>query len=537
MAKRSTAALLALVLVVGGACANTPPEGGVPDRPFLDAGTNGEVLRETFRHVRDRYVRGVTVRAFALEGAKGLGKIDPAVSVQAVGNTLVVSHGARRLSALPAPGPNDADAWAATMVGIVRAAATASESVRAAPTERVHVEILGAALASLDTFSRYVTPADARDNRALRNGYGGIGITVQTVPEGVKAVSVMPGTPAEQAGVKAGDLITRIDGKPVAGQSLSQIVQQLRGREGSSVTLTVVRQGQGAPLDIAVVRRHINPTAATYERRGDVAYIRVLRFLQGTSREVHRAVLQARREIGADMAGIVLDLRDNPGGLLDQAIALSDLFLADGRIVSTRGRHHESQQGYEARPGDVANGVPIVVLINGRSASSSEIVAAALQDNGRAVVVGSNSYGKGTVQTVFTLPNDGELVLTWSRFHAPSGYALEGLGVLPNVCTGRPGATDRSVIRALAQTEETANVFRRWRTFQVPDPGRAQALRATCPSTPANAPPREGARDIDFDVARALLKEQALYRRALAAAALGAAYGKHGLSDTNETED
>jgi carboxyl-terminal processing protease len=536
MAKLGSAALLALVLAVGGACANTPPSAGAPERPFIEA-AGGDVLRETFRHVRDRYVRTVTVRAFALEGMKGLAKIDAAVGVQAVGNTLVVSHGGRRLSALPAPGPNDAEAWAGTMVEVVRAAATASEPVRAAPIERIHVEVLGAALTSLDSFSRYVTPADARDNRALRNGYGGIGITVQSAPEGVKAVSVMPGTPAEQAGVKAGDLITRIDGKPIAGQPLSQIVQQLRGREGSTVTLTVVRQGQGAPLDIAVTRRHINPTAATYERRGDLAYIRVLRFLQGTSREVHRAVLQARREIGGELAGIVLDLRDNPGGLLDQAIALSDLFLADGRIVATRGRHHESQQGYEARPGDVANGLPIVVLINGRSASSSEIVAAALQDNGRAVIVGSNSYGKGTVQTVFTLPNDGELVLTWSRFHAPSGYALEGLGVLPNVCTGKPGATDRSAIRSLAEVEQTANVFRRWRTFQVPDPGRAQALRATCPSTPPNAPAREGGRDIDFEVARALLKEQALYRRALAAAALGAAYGKHGLSDTNDTED
>ena len=212
------------------------------------------------------------------------------------------------------------------------------------------------------------------------------------------------------------------------------------------------------------------------------------------------------------MAGIILDLRDDPGGLLDQAIDVSDLFLSEGRIVSTVGRHPESQQSYDARAGDIAAGIPIVLLVNSRSASSSEIVTAALQDNRRAVVVGSNTYGKGTVQTVFTLPNDGELILTWSRFHAPSGYALQDLGVLPNLCTAKKGANAQAIIRTLAVTDVRTNqLFRQWRASTLPNAARSKPLRAHCAADPSDTARRE----IDLQVAKALLSEPALYQRAL----------------------
>ncbi len=511
MTRGSVAALLGLALLVGGACAAPGDLAELPDRPFIETGSS-EVFRESYRYIRDRYVRPVAVRDVALAGLKGLALIDAQIAVAGAGSSVTVSHAGKRIAALPAPGVQDHDGWADTTAAAVRAATTASDELRKAGTERVHQAVIGSALHSLDTFSRYVPPADARDSRAQRTGYGGIGITVQLVQNQLKVVSVMPGTPAEVAGLKAEDAIVRIGGRPTAGLELRQIVQQLRGPEGSRVVLTVLRTPQPDPVDLTVVRRHIIPVAAIYRREGNIAYIQVTRFLQGTARQVAKLVGQARREIGPGFTGIILDLRDDPGGLLDQAIAVSDLFLQQGRIVSTLGRHPESQQSYEARPGDISGGAAIVVLVNGRTASSSEIVASALQDNSRAVVVGSNSYGKGTVQTVFTLPNEGEMLLTWSRFHAPSGYALEGLGVLPNLCTAKKGTTSRAVIRALTNNETRNNgLFRQWRAIETPNAARAKPLRSQCASESADV-----ARNaVDIDVAKALLAEPTFYQRAL----------------------
>jgi len=514
MARRSLAALVALMLVLGGACAQTgdrSTEG--PTRPATEA-VASDVYRVGFRYIRDRYVRAVTVRDVALSGLKGLTAIDNQIVVAApgTGGMVTVQHGQRRVAAFAAPHAQDYDGWAQVTVSAIKSASGASEPLARASADKIQQAVFASALSSLDGFSRYVAPVDARESRALRNGYGGIGITVQQVQGQLKVVSVMPGTPAESAGLKADDAIVKIAGKPITGLELREIVQQLRGPEGSRVILTIARAQAPQPLDVTVVRRHIIPVAAVYRREGDIAYIQVTRFLQGTARQVARAVAEAKKEIGPGMSGIILDLRDDPGGLLDQAIDVSDLFLSEGRIVSTQGRHPESQQSYDARAGDIAAGVPIVVLVNSRTASSSEIVAAALQDNRRAVVVGSNSYGKGTVQTVFTLPNDGELILTWSRFHAPSGYALDGLGVLPNLCTAKKGANAQSVIRSLATTDTRANqLFRQWRTSTVPNPARSKALRANCASDPSDTASRE----VDLAVAKALLAEPSLYQRAL----------------------
>jgi carboxyl-terminal processing protease len=511
MARYSVAAVLTLVLALGGACAEMGQRGDSPIRTAGEASAS-DVYRVGFRYIRDRYVRAVTVRDVALGGFKGLASLDGQISVAGPGATVTVQHGTRRLAAFPAPHPQDYDGWAQVTVSVIQAASGASEPIARAGTEKIQQAILSSALASLDGFSRYVPPSDARESRALRNGYGGIGITVQQVQGQLKVVSVMPGTPAETAGLRADDAIVRIAGRPITGLELREIVQQLRGPEGSRVILTVARAAAPQPLELTVVRRHIIPVAAIYRREGNIAYIQVTRFLQGTARQVARAVADAKREIGPNLAGIILDLRDDPGGLLDQAIDVSDLFLSDGRIVSTIGRHPESQQSYDARAGDIAAGIPMVVLVNSRSASSSEIVTAALQDNRRAVVVGSNTYGKGTVQTVFTLPNDGELILTWSRFHAPSGYALEGLGVLPNLCTAKKGANAQAVIRTLASADARTNqLFRQWRSATVPNPAKAKPLRANCAADPSDTARRE----IDLQVAKALLAEPALYQRAL----------------------
>jgi carboxyl-terminal processing protease len=294
------------------------------------------------------------------------------------------------------------------------------------------------------------------------------------------------------------------------GLDQRDVVRRLRGPLGSEVNLTVARrQNEDAGLvDINVVRAHIVPQTVRYSHENGIATFRVTSFNQDTARSLQIKILAARRELGPDLKGLILDLRGNPGGLLDQSVTVSDLFINQGRIVSTHGRHPDSHQYFDAQPYDIAEGLPLVVLVNGYSASASEIVAAALQDAGRAVVVGSNSFGKGTVQTVLRLPNDGELTLTWARFHAPSGYALEGRGVLPDICT-TDGATDAEDV--LERVRQGLLPFSRSTIRQevaASDMVMMKEIRGRCPA-------RHDDDAIDVEVAESLLLDPALYAHAL----------------------
>ena len=242
---------------------------------------------------------------------------------------------------------------------------------------------------------------------------------------------------------------------------------------------------------------------------GDVASIQLTGFRVDTENRLEDAVRRAKQEIGSGMRGIILDMRNNPGGLLDKSVRVSDLFLDHGRIVSAKGRHPSSLQSFEAHDGDIADGLPIVVVVDGRSASAAEIVASALQDAGRAVVIGATSYGKGTVQNVIDLPNDGEISLTWARFHAPSGYALQHLGVMPTVCTSAFDHDAPGLLRvAGGRRQEIARRMVDWRLVDVADEEGRQGLREFCPSVRLD-------RNFEIDVAVRLLDDRVAYLRAL----------------------
>ncbi|WP_298496936.1 S41 family peptidase [uncultured Maritimibacter sp.] len=296
-------------------------------------------------------------------------------------------------------------------------------------------------LSSLDPHSSYLPPDDAESMRVqTRGSFGGLGIEVTQEEGFVKVVSPMDGTPADQAGVLAGDFITHVDGESVLGLTLDQAVDLMRGPIGSEILITVVREGVDEPFDISIIRDTIKLTAATVRQVGDSVVVRVTTFNDQTYPNVEDGFRKTVEEMGgmANVEGVVLDLRNNPGGLLTQAIKLSDAFLEGGEIVSTRGRDPEQSDRVNAEPGDITEGKPMVVLINGGSASASEIVAGALQDHHRAVVVGTKSFGKGSVQTVMPLRGDGAMRLTTARYYTPSGRSIQALGVSPDIVVEQP---------------------------------------------------------------------------------------------------
>jgi carboxyl-terminal processing protease len=314
-------------------------------------------------------------------------------------------------------------------------------------------------LTSLDPHSSYLSPDDAADMRVQTRGeFGGLGIEVTQEEGFVKVVSPIDGTPAEEAGIEAGDFITHVDGASVLGLTLDEAVDMMRGPVGSEIIITVVREGESEPFDVSIIRDTIKLTAVRTRLKGEAVVLRVTTFNDQTYANLEEGLAEQVAAAGGidSVEGIVLDLRNNPGGLLNQAIRVSDAFLEKGEIVSTRGRNPEDGDRYNATPGDLAQGKPIVVLINGGSASASEIVAGALQDHRRAIVVGTKSFGKGSVQTVMPLRGDGAMRLTTARYYTPSGRSIQSLGVSPDIVVAQPRRAEAS-----AEDEEETNVFNR----------------------------------------------------------------------------
>ena len=296
-------------------------------------------------------------------------------------------------------------------------------------------------LTSLDPHSSYLSPDDAQKMRVSTSGeFGGLGIEVTQEEGWVKVVSPMDGTPADAAGVLAGDFITAVDGESVMGLTLDDAVNLMRGPIGSEIIVTIVREGEPEPFDVSIIRDTIKLTAVRSRAEGNAVVLRVTTFNEQTFPNLRDGLAEQIEEAGGIDAidGIVLDLRNNPGGLLSQAVYVADAFLDAGEIVSTRGREPADGDRFNATPGDLAEGKPIVVLINGGSASASEIVAGALQDHRRAIVIGTNSFGKGSVQTIVPLRGDGAMRLTTARYYTPSGRSIQALGISPDIIVQQP---------------------------------------------------------------------------------------------------
>src|SRR5271165_4586849 len=290
-------------------------------------------------------------------------------------------------------------------------------------------------LTGLDPHSNYMNAKAFRDMQVQTRGeFGGLGIEVTQDNGFIKVISPIDDTPASKAGIKAGDIITALDGKTVQGLSLQDAVDKMRGAPNSKITLTIKREGVEKPLEVSMLREIIHIQVVKQRMEPDnIGYIRLSQFTEQADAGLKQAVKTLRQQSGGKLKALILDLRNNPGGLLDQAVAISGDFINQGEIVSTRARHTEDAQRWDAKGNDIIDGLPLVVLINGGSASSSEIVAGALQDHHRAVLLGTRSFGKGSVQTVIPLPGNGAMRLTTARYYTPSGRSIQGQGIAPDV--------------------------------------------------------------------------------------------------------
>ena len=312
------------------------------------------------------------------------------------------------------------------------------ERVRADYVEKVgDEELIEAAingmLTSLDPHSSYMSPKSFKDMQVQTRGeFGGLGIEVTMENGFVKVVSPIDDTPAFRAGLQSGDYITHLDDEPVQGLTLAQAVEKMRGKVGADIKLKIRREGR-EPFDVTVTRDNIRIRSTRWRTEGDVGYLRITSFSEQTYEGLEDGMKKIKEKLGAKLKGVVLDLRNNPGGLLDQAIKVSDAFLDRGEIVSTRSRRADDATRHNATPGDLADKLPMVVLINGGSASASEIVAGALQDHRRAVILGTKTFGKGSVQTIMPLSGHGAIRLTTARYYTPSGRSIQAKGIDPDI--------------------------------------------------------------------------------------------------------
>ena len=370
-----------------------------------------------------------------------------------------------------------------------------AQYVEPVETDKLIEAAINGMLTSLDPHSNYLSAKDFDDMQVQTRGeFGGLGIEVTQEEGFIKVISPMDGTPAARAGIKAGDYITSVNGESVLGLSVSDAVKQMRGRPGESVLLTIAREKTDS-FDVKLVREVIKPKSATARMEGDFGVLRLSGFNEKTTDEAQEA-FGALRAKNPKMKGLILDLRNNPGGLLDQAVSISDMFLEGGEIVSQRGRDPRDVERYNARPGDITGGLPMVVLINSGSASAAEIVAGALQDRKRAELVGTTSFGKGSVQTVIPLRGgiDGALKLTTARYYTPSGRSIQKTGIEPNL--------------EVAQTRDEAQAIAN-RSYQFSEASFRNALNADegkirkGAHEPAEAPPETFDEKKDFQITRA----------------------------------
>jgi carboxyl-terminal processing protease len=458
-----------------------------------------------------RTLDAVAVSQLTVWGLHGLTALDPDLAVEARDGVLRLSLPGRPLASAPAPTGEDPAAWAAAAAQLSTAAWGASAKLRRAGTTGMITNFFDEIFNHLDPYSRYVAPVDAAADRARRSGSAGAGITLSAENGAILVQLVVADGPGAAAGIRHGDAVVAVNGEPTRGLGASTVADAIAGPEQTRVAVTVRgRDGRVRTLDI--MRAMVPPETVFVERLRDALLIRITEFDRATADRLARALsaaLSDQTSAAHPIPGIILDLRGDPGGLVREAVGAADSLLAAGVVARAVGRDPDATQVWRSSDGQLADDLPVVVVVDGRTASAAEILAAALADRGRAVVVGSATLGKGLVQTIAPLPDGGELFVTWSRVLAPRGWPLQGLGVLPQVCTSLGQSALQSELDALDQgVQPMAEAIARDRAARAPlPPAQAVAIRAACPAA-------EGS-DADITTARYLIQHPGAYVTAL----------------------
>ncbi|HET9019995.1 MAG TPA: S41 family peptidase [Acetobacteraceae bacterium] len=461
----------------------------------------------TFAFMEPRTLEAVPIPTLAVWALGGLTVLDSRLAPDLHAQGVRLTFANRLLVERPAPAAGDALAWGETVAVLVHAGWDASAPVRQAGTQGVLRALLVELCGHFDPYTRYVPPAEADADRVHREGIARIGARVVARRDGFALQDVAPDGPAAAAGAHDGDRLLAVDGQSLADTSPATVAALLAGPEGTQVELTL-RSGREVPRSVGVERRLVPPRTVVAERRADILVLRVSGFAADTGAQLADALADAL-DSGRRLRGVVIDLRGNRGGLLREAVAAAETLLANGVVAVTAGRDPTAAHSFVAHGVDAAVGLPVVVVVDGTSASSAEILAAALADQHRAVVVGSSTLGKGVVQTIAPLPDGGELFVSWSRVFAPLGWPLQGLGVLPQVCTSLGAVTlERQLARLAHGVQPMAEALSRHRAARPPlSPNEVLELRNACPAATGGA--------LDLVAAHRLIGDPAAYEAAL----------------------
>ena len=482
-----------------------------PSSPTLSQKLVAEVSATAFDFMAPRTLDPIPIPQMALWGLRGLTTLDarltPDLQTERGARTLRLIGPSRVLMSRPAPPPDNPAAWGEAVGQMVRAAWDGSEAVRRAGTQGILRAFFDELFNHLDPYSRYATPAEAAADRARRVGRATVGLKPMLRSGQALVEAVQPGGPAALAGVKPGERIVAIDGEPVQGADLQAIGALLAGPEGSTVTLGL--RGRDGTRTLALKREALPPETVTSARRDDLLVLRITSFANNTAARLGQELI-AGQTTSPPPAGVVLDLRGNRGGVLRQAVAAAAMLLPTGVMAATAGRDPGAAVEYRSDGGrDLAPGLPVVIIVDGRSASAAEVLAAALADHRRAVVIGSTTLGKGLVQTIAALPDGGELYVTWSRLLAPRGWPIQGLGVVPQLCTSLGQDALGRNLATLARGQQPLQAgLERHRAARAPlSPSAVLEIRAICPAA-------EGG-DLDLVAARELVRAPGTYAAAL----------------------
>ncbi len=497
-----SALTILLVLLVG-------PAWSQPQEDRFATEVASAVFSTALDFIAPRALDAVSIQQLALWGLRGIMTLDPTLSPSLADGIVSLRRGTTTLFQRPAPPANSAEGWGSLVSDLADSAWTNSPVIQAGGSQAVITTFFDELFNHLDPYSRYVAPEAADEDRARRSGEAGAGLLISQVRQSFVIQTVNADGPAAEAGVVAGDQIVAVDDQPTRGEDLDVVLGWISGQEGTNVALTI-RSRSGRVRRVELERVVLPPETVFGSRTGDIIMLRISGFSSDTDQRFGR---ELERQLGragiATLKGIVIDLRGNRGGLLRQAVAATDMLLDTGTIVTTAGRNPQAGHEWVADQADIAVGKPVVVLVDGRTASAAEIMAGALAGQGRAVVVGSSTLGKGLVQTIASLPDGGELFVSWSRVLAPGGWPYQGLGVLPQICTSLGKDSTADQLASLEKgTLQLLPALQRHRAARAPvPPAEVVEQRAACPAS-------EG-KDQDVTVAKYLLTHPNAYVTAL----------------------